>query len=220
MSNKEYTMKIKTALLGAAAAVAMAPFAVQAERGADGHVNIIFWQAASIMNPFLSGGSKDVMAASMVIEALAEYDENGQMIPVLATELPTVENGGVSEDLTTITWKLRPGIKWSDGSDFTAKDVVFTAEYCMHPEGGCQQETKFSDVTSVEALDDLTVKVTFGKPKPFPYLPFVGQESPIIQAAQFATMPGTFRLTRPSWRRCPPQAKAPWSAPLARRWND
>jgi peptide/nickel transport system substrate-binding protein len=157
----------------------------QAERGADGHVNIIYWQAASILNPFLSGGTKDVESSSLVIEPLARYDENGNMVPWLVDEIPTVANGGVSEDLTSITWKITPGIKWSDGSDFTAHDVVFTADYCMHPEGGCQQLTKFSDVTNVEALDDLTVKVTFGKPKPFPYGPFVGGESPIIQKAQF-----------------------------------
>lgn len=178
-------MNVKSLLLGAAAAFAMAP-AAMAERGSDGHVSILYWQAASILNPYLSGGTKDVESASLVIEPLARYDENGNMVPWLVDEIPTVDNGGVSEDLTTITWKLTPGIKWSDGSDFTAEDVVFTWEYCTHPEGGCQQETKFADVTSVEALDATTVKVTFGKPKPFPYGPFVGGESPIIQKAQFA----------------------------------
>ncbi len=179
-------MNFRTALLGATAACVVSTLAAHAERGADGHLNIIYWQAASIMNPFLSGGTKDTEAASMVIEPLARYDENGNMVAFLVDEIPTVANGGISEDLTSITWKLTPGIKWSDGTDFTAADVVFTANYCMHPDGGCQQETKFSDVTNVEALDDLTVKVTFGKPKPFPYGPFVGVESPIIQAAQFA----------------------------------
>ncbi|MEM1161048.1 MAG: peptide ABC transporter substrate-binding protein, partial [Pseudomonadota bacterium] len=74
---------------------------------------------------------------------------------------------------------------WSDGSPFTAADVVFSAEYCMHPEGGCNATPKFADVSSVEALDDHTVKITFGVPKPFPYGPFVGNDSPIIQQAQF-----------------------------------
>ena len=177
-------MKIKTLMLGAAAAFALAP-AAMAERGSDGHVNVIYWQAVSILNPYLSGGTKDVHSSSLIIEPLARYDNEGNMVPWLASEIPTVDNGGVSEDLTTITWKLTPGIKWSDGTDFTANDVVFTWEYCTHPEGGCQQETKFADVTNVEALDDLTVKVTFGTAKPFPYGPFVGGESPIIQAAQF-----------------------------------
>ncbi|NVL03466.1 peptide ABC transporter substrate-binding protein [Ruegeria pomeroyi] len=182
-------MKLKTLLMGAIASAALAPAAF-AERGSDGNVSIIYWQAPSILNPFLSGGTKDVESASLVIEPLARYDENGGMVPFLATEIPTVENGGVSADLTSITWKIAPGIKWSDGSAFTAHDVKFTADYCMHPEGGCAQLTKFEGVTSVEALDDMTVKVTFDKPTPFPYGPFVGGESPIIQKAQFENCMG------------------------------
>jgi len=183
-------MKMKSILLGAAAALALAP-AAWAGRGDSGHLNIIYWQAASIMNPYLSGGTKDIDASSMVLEPLAHYDENGNMVPTLAAEIPTVANGGVSKDLTSITWHLKPGLKWADGSPVTAKDVEFTANYCMDPVGGCQQLAKFADVTKVKAVDDLTVKITFGKPKPFPYGPFVGATTPVIQARQFADCMGT-----------------------------
>ncbi len=178
-------MKLRTVLLSAVAALALAPVA-QAERGSDGHVNIIYWQAPSTMNPYLSGGTKELEAGSLVLEPLARYDQDGNMVPWLAESIPTTENGGVSADLTTITWKLKPGLKWADGSPVTSKDVVFSWKYCTHPEGGCAQSEKYNDVSSVEALDDLTVKVTFGISKPFPYGPFVGAQSPIIQAAQFA----------------------------------
>ncbi|MDA0223752.1 MAG: peptide ABC transporter substrate-binding protein [Proteobacteria bacterium] len=177
-------MKIKTILMGAAAAVALAPAAF-AGRGDSGHVNIIFWQAASILNPYLSGGTKDVMSSSMIIEPLARYDENGNMVPWLVDTIPTVANGGVSEDLTSITWKLKSGVIWSDGSALTSADVVFTVNYCMDPAGGCQQLAKFADIASVEALDDMTVKITFNKAKPFPYGPMVGSQTPVIQQAQF-----------------------------------
>lgn len=187
--HKETPMTIKTFMLGIAAAVAMAPMA-SAQRGADGSVSIIYWQAPSILNPFLSGGTKDSESASLVIEPLGRYDEGGNLIPWLAAEIPTVANGGVSADLTSITWKIAPGLVWSDGTAFTANDVKFTADYCMDPEGGCAQLSKFGGVTSVEVVDDLTVKVTFDKPTPFPYGPFVGSESPIIQAAQFANCMG------------------------------
>ncbi|WP_299350013.1 peptide ABC transporter substrate-binding protein [uncultured Shimia sp.] len=178
-------MKIKSLMLGAVAATALAPAAF-AERGADGHVNIIYWQAPSILNPFLSGGTKDIESASLVIEPLGRYDPNGALIPYLAEEIPTVANGGVSEDLTSITWKLKSGLMWSDGTAVTSADVKFTADYCMHPEGGCAQLAKFDGVDSVEVIDDLTVKVMFSEPKPNPYGPFMGGQSPIIQAAQFA----------------------------------
>ncbi len=182
-------MKLKTLMLGAVATCAMAPAAF-AERGSDGHVSLIFWQAPSIMNPFLSGGTKEIEAASMIIEPLARYNEVGEIVPWLVDEVPTTANGGVSADLTQITWKITPGIKWSDGSAFTSADVKFTYDYCTHPEGGCSQLTKFENVESVETPDDLTVVVNFASPTPNPYGPFVGGESPIIQAAQFANCLG------------------------------
>ncbi len=178
-------MTLKSLLLGATATLSLAS-AATAERGADGHVNLIYWQAPSIMNPYLSGGTKEVEAASLVIEPLGRYNTKGEMIPYLAEEIPTVANGGVSEDLTSITWKIKPGIVWSDGTPFTANDVKFTAEYCMHPEGGCAQLGKYEGVASVEVIDDLTVKVNFSQPTPVPYGPFMGGQAPIIQAAQFA----------------------------------
>jgi peptide/nickel transport system substrate-binding protein len=80
-------MKLTTALLGAAAAVAFTPVAYadghEGERGRDGNVSIIYWQAPSILNPFLSGGTKDVESASMIIEPLARYDTDGQLVPWL-----------------------------------------------------------------------------------------------------------------------------------------
>jgi peptide/nickel transport system substrate-binding protein len=149
-------------------------------------LNILYWQAASTLNPYLSGGTKDIEAGSLVLEPLARYDETGLMVPWLVDEIPTVENGGVSEDLMSITWTLSEGILWSDGTPLTAADVAFSWQYCVDPETGCNALSYFSDVTNVEAVDDRTVTITFGVPKPFPYGPFVGAESPIIQAAQFA----------------------------------
>ncbi len=165
--------------------LSMLPALACAEQGASGHLNILYWQAPTILNPYLSSGPKDIEPASLVLEPLARYDETGTLTPWLAADIPTLENGGISEGLTSITWTLRPGLTWSDGTNVTAQDVVFTAKYCMTPDGGCQQATKFSDVTSVEALDDLTVRLTFAAPKPFPYGPLVGVETPILQKAQF-----------------------------------
>ena len=149
------------------------------------HLNILYWQAASILNPYLSGGTKDNEAASMVIEPLAHYDENGAMVPALVTEIPTLENGGVAEDLRSITWKLKSGITWSDGTPLTAHDVAFSGAYCLHEEAGCAALASFADVSTVEALDDHTVRITFSVAKPWPYGPFVGSFSPVIQREQF-----------------------------------
>lgn len=182
-------MKLKTALLGAAALATLAP-AAWAERGADGEVKLTFPQAVSIMTPYLSGGTKDIWASSMVLEPLAGIDADGNLVTKLATEIPTLANGGVSADMTSITWKLIPGLLWSDGTPVTADDAVFTWQYCTDPAGGCAQATKFDGVASVEAVDAGTVKVTFSGPKPNPYTAFVGALSPILQKAQFANCLG------------------------------
>jgi len=154
-------------------------------RGQGDTVNVLYWQAASTLNPYLSGGTKDIHAASVVLEPLARYDENGNMVPWLVEEIPTVENGGVAEDLTSITWKIKEGILWSDGTPFTAEDIQFSAEYCLDPDMGCNALSNLADVDSVEVVDDLTVTINFTKPKPFPYGPFVGATIPVLQKAQF-----------------------------------
>jgi peptide/nickel transport system substrate-binding protein len=182
-------MKLKSTLLCAAAALALAP-AAMAERGSDGHVGIIYWQAPSILNPYLSGGTKDLESSGLIIEPLGHYDEKGNLVPALAAEIPTIENGGVAKDLKSITWKLKPGLLWSDGTPVTSADVKFTADYCMNPDGGCASLANFEGVKSVDIVDDLTVKVTFNEPKPNPYGPFMGNKAPIIQMAQFKDCTG------------------------------
>jgi peptide/nickel transport system substrate-binding protein len=178
-------MKIKTALMGAVACMAFAP-AAMAERGSDGNVKVLYSQAVSIMNAYLSSGTKDVEVGSLVLEPLAGFDDKGVVFPRLVEEVPSVENGGISEDLTSITWKLKKDLKWSDGTPVTADDAVFTAQYCMDPKGGCAQLSRYEGVDKVEAIDPQTIKVTFKAPKPNPFTAFVGATSPILQKAQFA----------------------------------
>ena len=157
--------------------------------GEGGNLLLLQWQAPSQANSLLSNGTKDLLAGSLALEPLAEYAPDGSVIPALATEIPTASNGGISEDLTTITWKLRDDVMWSDGTPFTADDVVFTYEYCSEETTGCSVEV-FTDVTSVVADDDFTVTITFEAPKPWPFDPFVGYTSPVIQRAQFAECVG------------------------------
>jgi peptide/nickel transport system substrate-binding protein len=168
------------------------------EAAADGEqvLTILYWQAASLANPFLSGGTKDQDAGALTLEPLANISPDGELVPELAVEIPTVENGGISEDLMSITWQLKEGVLWSDGGEFTADDVVFSWEYCTNEETGCVASDSFLGVTSVEAVDPLTVKVTFENPTPYPYLPFVtNYGGQIIQKAQFENCVGAAAQT-------------------------
>ena len=187
-------MKMKTALLGAACAVVFAPAAF-AERGADGHVNVLYWQAPSTLNPYLSSGTKDVESASLILEGLGGFNEKGEVIARLAESVPTVENGGVAADLTSITWKIKEGMLWSDGTPVTSADAKFTYEYCTHPEGGCAQAARYEGISAIETPDAQTIVIKFAAPKPNPYTAFVGGTSPLLQAAQFANCLGAAAST-------------------------
>ena len=146
-------------------------------------------------SPYLADGYKDRDAAAVTLEPLASYDPDGELTPRLAVEIPTVENGGVAEDLMSITWKLREGLKWSDGSALTAHDVVFTWRYCTDEETGCSGKDAFSGIISVEALDDLTIEIRFDAPAPYPYNAFVSASTPVISKAQFTDCVGAAART-------------------------
>jgi peptide/nickel transport system substrate-binding protein len=176
---------VRLILAASVASLMMTTAPAMAQRGSDGDLKLLFWQAVSTLNPYLSGGTKEGYSSSIVLEPLAGFDEKGNIIPKLVESIPTIENGGVSADMTTITWKLAKGIKWSDGTPVTPKDVIFTWKYCTAPGGGCAQAAKFEGVKNVEAVGDDSVKVTFTGPKPYPYSAFVGYQSPVIQEAQF-----------------------------------
>ncbi|MFN3983002.1 MAG: peptide ABC transporter substrate-binding protein [Caldilinea sp.] len=158
-------------------------------RGTDGTVTLVYWQEISILNPYLASGTKDFHGASLILEPLLEFNQDSELVPALAVEVPTVENGGVSEDLMSITYKLQDGIVWADGTPLTADDFVFTWQYCTAPLTGCTVQN-FVPVANVEAVDPLTVKITFRAPTPYPYIPFVGYLSPVLQKAQFESCIG------------------------------
>ena len=158
-------------------------------------LTILYWQAPSLPGPYLVAGNKDTDAGAVTLEPLASYDPDGELTPRLAAEIPTLENGGISEDLMSITWKLRQGLKWSDGADFTADDVVFTWRYCTDEETGCTGEDAFSGIESVNAIDDLTVRIEFDAPVLYPYTAFVGAGTPIISSAQFVECVGVAART-------------------------
>ena len=158
-------------------------------------LTILYWQAPSVPGSYLSAGTKDVDAGAITLEPLAKYDPDGNLAPALAAEIPTLENGVFPQDLTSITWKLKEGLKWSDGSDMTADDVVFTWRYCADEATGCTSVSAFDSVASVEAIDNLTVKITFEAPTPYPYQAFVGAGTPIISRVQFADCTGAAAAT-------------------------
>jgi peptide/nickel transport system substrate-binding protein len=166
--------------------------ALVAQRGAGGDLKILYWQPPSTLNPHLATGPKDGDAARLVLEPLASLGKDGQPIANgLAAEIPTIANGGIARDFTSVIWKLRPGVRWSDGSPFSADDVAFTYQYQCDPLTAASTFARCDGVQSVVARDASTVAVTFRSPHPFVFQWGVGAEGAILQKDQYKTCVGS-----------------------------
>ena len=136
------------------------------KRGGGGPLKTLWWQGPTLLNPHFAVGTKDQDACRIFYEPLASWDPEGFMFPVLAAEIPDLENNGLSKDGKSVTWKLKQGVKWHDGKPFTADDVVFNWEYARDPATAATTIGSYNTI-KVEKVDDLTVRVLFDKPTPF-----------------------------------------------------
>ena len=101
---------------------------------------------------------------SCIVEGLTTTDERMRVVPLLAAEVPTVENGGVrlhTDGRMDVTWKLRPGVKWHDGTPFTSADVKFTVDVINSPAYNPESTDGFDRITSVDTPDPLTAVVHY-----------------------------------------------------------
>ena len=108
---------------------------------------------------------------------------------MLAAEVPSRENGSVSADGRSVTWRLKRGVRWHDGKPFTADDVVFNWEYAGDPKTAAWTVGAYKDVR-VEKVDDFTVKVVFPQPTPFWADAFVGVSGMIVPKHLFGAFAG------------------------------
>jgi len=142
------------------------------ERGAGGELRILAIQAASGLSVHNATGGKDISAGTIISEALMNYAPDTTLLPNLITEVPTQDNGLLAADLSSVTFHLLPGVLWSDGEPFTAEDVVFTWEWNVEPTNQSIDAVSWEIIESLEAVDDLTVQVTFVEPTVGWFQPF------------------------------------------------
>jgi peptide/nickel transport system substrate-binding protein len=159
------------------------------KRGGGGPLKLLWWQGPTLLNPHFATGTKDQDGSRLFYEPLACWDADGNLNPVLAAEIPSIQNGGLSADAKTVTWKLKPGVKWHDGKPFTADDVVFNWAYATDPATAATTIAVYRDMV-VEKVDDLTVRIKFDKPTPFWASAFVGAPGAIIPKHLFADYKG------------------------------
>lgn len=164
--------------------------AVAAGRGAGGTLRLFYWQAPTLPNPHLSTAVRDWEASRLTYEPLASFDEAGTLVPFLAAEIPSLANGSLAPDNRWVTWKLKPGLRWSDGAPFTAEDVRFTYQFITNAATASTSAGAYDAVASVDVLDAASVKVSFKYPNPAWSLPFVGITGMIIPQHLFADYNG------------------------------
>ncbi len=128
-----------------------------------GIANFLLYEDPDSLNPLVGQTSIAVQVSLAILEGLTYHDADGNFQTQLAAELPTLENGGVSEDLTTVTWKLKPDVLWSDGEPFTSEDVKFTWEAARDAANGSALASDYALITDVQTPDPETAVVTYSE---------------------------------------------------------
>ena len=159
------------------------------KRGGGGPLKVLFWQGATLLQPHFANGTKDQEGSRIFYEPLAIWDNDGNLVPILAAEIPSQQNGGVLEGGKVVRWRLKKGVTWHDGKPFTADDVVFTWEYARDPATAAVTIAVYKDIT-VTKVDDYTVLVSFKQPTPFWATAFVAAEGMIIPKHLFGPYTG------------------------------
>jgi peptide/nickel transport system substrate-binding protein len=165
--------------------------------GGGGALKLLFWQAPTLLNPHFAIGTKDQEGARIFYEPLAAWDPDGNLVPMLAAEIPEIENGGVAPDGMWVIWKLKKDVTWHDGRPFTADDVVFNWAYAADPATAAATIGSYQNAT-VEKLDPLTVRIRFKKPTPFWADAFVGSNGMIIPKHLFEPYKGANSRAAPA----------------------
>jgi len=160
------------------------------KRGGGGLVKTLWWQAPTLLNPHFANGTKDQDASRIFYEPLASYDPDGNLVPVLAAEVPSLQNGAVSKDGMSVTWRLKKNVTWHDGKPFTADDVVFNWEYVNDPGTAAVTIGQYRDIAKIDKLDSHTVKLSFKTPTPFWSAAFCGPTGMIIPKHLFQAFKG------------------------------
>ncbi|MBE7471537.1 MAG: hypothetical protein DPW09_06440 [Anaerolineae bacterium] len=153
-----------------ATAEADATAEAMAETAADSEgkvVRISFTQEPSSFNPHYTDQWFSWITTALWLERPWNFDENAQPCLVHLTEMPSIQNGGISEDGLTMTFKLKEGLTWSDGEPYTAEDWVFTWQMVMDEGNTVITRYPYDEfVEDVTAPDPLTVEVKLTKPFP------------------------------------------------------
>lgn len=146
-------------------ALTMMVFALVAPSFAQGKSITVSWpQEPDSLNPLYTTMTFAGYTYSLYLAPAWNYDDVNAPNPVLVSEMPSLDNGGINEDGTVFTLSLNEGMVWSDGAPLTSADFVFTYEMVMSDANAVLSQSPYDRIASVEAPDELTVVVNFDEP--------------------------------------------------------
>lgn len=120
------------------------------------------------LNPMLSSLQVTLEESMLWAAYLFHYNDENEFVPELATKMPTIENGGISPDGLTITYHLRPAVRWQDGAPFGADDVIFSWHAIMNPRNNIPSREGYDLIRDIRKVDDHTIIIHLSRP----YAPF------------------------------------------------
>ncbi|MGY2893957.1 peptide ABC transporter substrate-binding protein [Deinococcus sp. UYEF24] len=161
-----YSIKRERMALLVSAGILLGGMSMAQQRG--GTLTVGLGYDIDTLNVYSTGYLGDVQAA--VAEGLVAPDSKARYVPVLATRVPTVGNGGIKVAADgksmVVTYQLRPGVKWSDGQPFTSADVKFTWEAVKNPKFIAESKDGTDDISSIDTPNPLTVVVNYKRVAP------------------------------------------------------
>jgi peptide/nickel transport system substrate-binding protein len=142
-----------------------APAAQNAADGGSGDRLVVAQQREpASLNPALENGTSSTQWGELLFQYMVKYDDRGQIVGDAAVEAPTLQNGGISKDGVTITYHLRPGLKFADGVPLTAKDAAWSVDAINDPRNNPQSRFAYDVVQKAEARDDATLVLHLKRP--------------------------------------------------------
>ncbi|MCC7319934.1 MAG: peptide ABC transporter substrate-binding protein [Rubellimicrobium sp.] len=159
--NRRRTLGLMGATGIAAALPGFGPLGQAAAAGTPaGQVIVGFSQEPTVFNPNLPHIEVDEGIYYAIFDTLIDVNPDGSFFPLLAAEVPTQANGGISEDGKTWTVKLREGVTWHDGTPFTAHDVKFTLELLVNPDFRSWRRNGHELISAIEVVSDTEIRWT------------------------------------------------------------
>lgn len=115
----------------------------------SGQIIVGLSQEPTAFHPLMPGIEVDQGVRFALFSPLWAVDDKGAFYPVLAEDVPTVQNGGISEDGLTWTIRLRDNVKWHDGHPFSADDVEFSLGLIMDPDFKASSRLGYDQISNI-----------------------------------------------------------------------